>query len=441
MHRPEYYSEQFFVENGRITRLVYAHYKDVKQECYKATDEGRIYFKNYSCWYLQGWLISIPGETWSDNWGGHGIEKDEHWWEYHPGNISCPLDERKGYKKYNKKELLRIVTGIYPGFAYTARKYNFLSTVEIMKALIVWKRYPDVEYVLASGFIRLAYSSGFMRLKKETKKKYIKWMKANPKETDITYNELKTLVNLNITREEYREYKEFCFEAYANVGISYQIYLYFKKIIDDFTPGGPMRYSHREAVIFEYYCDYIRMAKKANHDINDKYWKFPSDLVKAHNKVMRECEAIDRAKRLQAEAEKKKARENAFVELSKIENRFKEYDLVIDGYRIYVSGAYESWVNQATLLHQCILSAGYYEGMKKGRFVIVFISEKDKPIATAQVYPKGEVGQFYGNELDRSNCLPPPKAEVAFNIWLGLVPKEKFKKTCNKEKEGGSLGA
>ena len=65
--------------------------------------------------------------------------------------------------------------------------------------------------------------------------------------------------------------------------------------------------------------------------------------------------------------------------------------------------------------------------MAKKKYLIAFIRQEGKPIATAQLYA-GEkigtwrIGQFYANELDRSNCRPSDEVQAAFNKWLETVP-------------------
>ena len=96
---------------------------------------------------------------------------------------------------------------------------------------------------------------------------------------------------------------------------------------------------------------------------------------------------------------------------------------------------YCEWQRQADALHQCICAAGYYQGTADGNYTIVFIQKEGVPVATAQVYPDGRIGQFYGDEIDRTNCAPSDEVRAAFNKWLEVVPKSKFKKSKPRQRK------
>ena len=86
-------------------------------------------------------------------------------------------------------------------------------------------------------------------------------------------------------------------------------------------------------------------------------------------------------------------------------------------------------------MHQCICAAGYYQGTAEGNYTIVFIQKEGEPVATAQVFPDGRIGQFYADEIDRSNCAPSEEVRAAFNKWLESVPKSKFKKSKPRQRK------
>ena len=78
----------------------------------------------------------------------------------------------------------------------------------------------------------------------------------------------------------------------------------------------------------------------------------------------------------------------------------------------------EDIIYQADFLHQCLITAKYYEKMAKKNCILVFIKKDDEPIATAELNKEDKVVQFYGNELDRSNCKPNEEIKNIFDNWL-----------------------
>lgn len=190
------------------------------------------------------------------------------------------------------------------------------------------------------------------------------------------------------------------------------------------------------------YSDYTRMLFRSDHNVKDDYWRWPSDIQAFHDRL-REEERIKREAERLAEAERertrqiervKKDKERAKV-LKNIEKKFKSFCSIIDGYSIFVTSDYEEWQKQAKALEQCICAAGYYQSMADGRCTIVFIQKEGVPVATAQVYPDGRIGQFYGDEIDRANCTPSDEVKEAFNKWLETVPKSKFKKSKPRQRK------
>ena len=437
MHRAEYYTESFSIEDGLLTRFVTAHWKDFENIVYKENENGGCWIKNFDCIYMQGWLISIPGEIERDNWGGRWEVEDEKWSEVIPNRMTHPGDYRRGKQAALVKELSRIAVELHPDFSYVLKKYKVYETHVLMQILTVWKKHPEIELLLAKGFYNIAMSPGFLKLTDRTRKKYLQFIKEHPKEKSITWGNLRQIVSYDISLQEWKDYQAFLELCHLErIGVSYPMYCYLSKLIacGKWTEG--QRYYNKEMSLVVYYKDYLRMAKKAGHNIKDKYWKYPNDVVKAHNKVMRECDAIDEQQKLAAAiAREKRQREEAKTRvkaMALLRKKFKDFNLNIDGYQIFVSTDFDEWQKHAKALSQCIVAGGYYEGTADGRYTIVFIQKEGTPIATAEIRNDGTVGQFYADERDRDNCLPSEEVKCAFRKWLDCVPKSKFKKRQKK---------
>lgn len=415
MHRAEYYQEEIEVEAGHVIRLVYAWWKEHKVLIYKETDEGEFYIKNCDYCYMGGWLIEIPGEYVKGSYGGPGYYVKEYDW-YKIKKECSFIDINTQRRKINMQRIKDLAVYLYPDFKYTLNKYNPRSAKGVLDTLTVWKKHPDVELLLAKGYETLAFSKAFCNLSAKRKKDYVRYLMNNNVPKKIRYSDLRVMVNQNITYREYKNYLNFLDEANADLsyGITYRVYKYLKKqLIEGDTPYDIVRY----------YYDFRTMVPQAGHDPDDEYWKYPPDLVKAHNKLVKEVKY--------SETQKMK---RIMTRIKKIADKFSDIPNNINGYSIFISSNYMEWEKQAKELHQCIVASGYYKGMADGRYTIVFIQKNGVPIATAQVYPSGNIGQFYGNERDRSNCLPTPEVKKAFDKWMKKVPKERFRKKKEKQR-------
>lgn len=422
MHHIQKFTEEFFMENGLIHRVVYGHYKDHCVAIYMENDEPDYFIRHLDCVYMNGWMMSIPGEK-VRQYGSSYIVPDEDWYRY---NEPLVFHDGKNSEQ-NVKKLSELIVDLYPDFQYVLNKWKPVSTPQLMEALVIWKEHPDVEFLLAVGFENIAFSAAFYRLSEQKRKAYCKWISRNLDKKDITYKSLQTIICNGITYEEYKDYQTFLNNSYYSdkIQISYQIYKYLaKQLAKDpgYTSGDIMRL----------YDDYKAMARRAGHNLKDLYWKYPQHLRKAHDKVMDEVHRIEEAERLAKEKARADEMRKKSMLLKAIKRKFKDIPESIDGYSIFISTDYDEWKKQADALHQCICAGGYYQKMAKGECTIVFIQKDGIPQATAQIMPDGKINQFYADETDRNDCLPSDAIRNAFNKWLDLVPKTKFKKSKRK---------
>ena len=445
MHKAEYYEEHFLLQDNHVVRLVVAGWKGYEVEIYKETDDGRCFVRNFDFVPMNGWMISIPGTVERNNWGGKWQVEEQDFREINrkKNHVLDPIDCRRNAQKNLKRILGETICARYPDFEYVLKKWTPKTTHETMEVLTIWRKHPDVEFLLAMNFVTVALSSGFYKLSKPKKKTYIQWIKQHPEACILGFGDIKTIISNGISIDEYFEYCEFLQESRCNVGISYRIYKYLEKNQNIRDWSG---YYNAKMALVEFYQDYVKMAKFCGHNLKDDYWRFPKDLNKAHDKVMAESENIMRQQRIAEELERQR-REAEYAErkrkeiqkkekaLLDIEKRFKELNGDIDGYSIFVTSNYAEWEKQAEALHQCIVASGYYEGTADGKYTIVFIQKNGKPVATAQVYPNGNIGQFYADETDRANCAPSDEVRAAFNKWLEVVPKSKFKKSKPRQRK------
>ena len=396
--------------DGHVYRDVFAIWKGQQVPIYREIDDGRFFIRNVSYEYGAGWLMSVPGEVIKGYWGTETV-KDTGWelyWKQQPWGY--------GSQKQQLAEFAEVILQQYPAFNYVLKKWQPFSTTEMMQALVVWLVHPDVEYLLAMGFENIAFSTMFYRLTDEKKKAYLQWIRKHPTEKEVTYNDLVTIIKYSTNIKGLNDFRVFRALVHSSCRpfVSFPVYKYLQKQIDkgicdsEFTAGN-------------LYRDYRAMAVTAGHDISVPYWKYPADLRKAHEKVIAEVHRIERQKK-----------KNEQKRVKKIAGNFADYDCNISGYRVFVTGDYAVWQHHAEVLHQCICAGGYYKSMGRGDFIIVFIHKDGFPVATAQVFPDGNVGQFYADEHDHQSYLPTPEIKKVFAAWKEKVPQKLF--NCKKKK-------
>lgn len=66
----------------------------------------------------------------------------------------------------------------------------------------------------------------------------------------------------------------------------------------------------------------------------------------------------------------------------------------------------------------------FFNKIKK---ILVFFWKDNQPVATAEVFYDGRIGQFYGDERDRTKCEATPELKNILNIWLSKAKLKKRK--------------
>ena len=158
--------------------------------------------------------------------------------------------------------------------------------------------------------------------------------------------------------------------------------------------------------LYGVYKDYINMARTCGHDVENAYWKYPADLRKAHDKVMREKSRMDDAKL--------RKRQEKYMEAVK---KFMGKVLKVGEMDVFVPETVKEISEQAAILHQCLVTADYIGKVIDHRCVLVFITKNGRPLATAELNRNGKTVQFYGDERS-VNIRPGKDADEALDKWI-----------------------
>lgn len=346
-------------------------------------EDGRQVSRNLDYCGMFGWRFTAPGQV-VRGYCGNWTATLDAWGKYTPrlDNVSCwkPTDSDKA-----------AILSKYPEFRWVLAKVNW-NTSTIFKALKLWKKDARLMETLVSMDCRCLALNGSLYVARD-KWNIVKWISKNLDHKYCCLYDIRLMMKgvpyetVDTYRRTTAKYNYVTFEEWQ--------YLFDKKL-------GP-----------SFYRDYKEMAKKAGHDLKDPYWHYPKDLKKAHDKVMKECQAIDAIKKAE-ELKRKQAEYTAKVK------KWLSKTFEADGLKVFIQGDLAKWADHAKKLHQCIVANKYDEKMIRGECVLVFITKEGRPYATAELKPAGKgfrLGQFYGNERLK-DYKAKPDAVRAFNNWV-----------------------
>ena len=372
-----HYIENYFGEL-RLVSTAYNKKVDTYLDYMRTYESGRRECRNLYLSCYGGYSITFPGayarSYYGDRRDGHYIE--EEWTDCncnHVGFESETTDHSGDIHQILKK---------YPDFVYTLKKwrgelYYMTGTLPVIfEALQVWKEHPEAEYLFALHCDNIAFSKSFWKLSEKKRREISKWILQHKTNAGgYTLRQIQNIIKYKMTMDEFRDYESFKDECYtAAMGVP--VYRYFK------------RKGYTGHSMWATYCDYRKMAKSAGHNIRQEYWAFPSDLNKAHAKVLRECNAIEEARKL---AEKKRL---AALEKNMLENLKKACEVlqsfggVYDGYEIIFTDNMQEWEKQAKALHQCIVRCSYYKKNGEPGRNSCFYSERRNPGCNRRAFRK-----------------------------------------------------
>lgn len=340
---------------------------------------------------LGGWLVAFPNE------------KETMRYYSYTGKVELePYEEWKKmpslyYEEDSETDLIEQLKNIYPEYKYLIQK---LANNNLKGYMTIYK------------YLQLAY-------KYPSKISQMEWLIENKQENIITENNLKKGLKpeiINYIKEHkeidhlYIKAVELAIKTNAKYWDCYDAVCYFH---------GDLKlreYLDLQNTNVQYYKDYKNMCLKLKKNWDDPYWRYPKNLFKAHDKVMKEIEkmkAREEKEKLKAIAEKIKAK----IKYS------KKHNLVIENLEFYFPYDLEDIKNQAKVLHQCLITCDYHIKYANKEKILVFIKRNNKPYATAEITKDKSIKQFYLNESNREKCYPSESLKEKMNLFLNGLPK------------------
>ena len=420
-------------ETRYLVRIVNARYKgnslDVMREIEGGVLDDELYFwyRNIEYTNIGGYLVSFPGEVYRYRYSlDKYTVKVEDWGD-------CAVRYNLWCKNLIDATSEANIIEVYPNFKYVLNKMNpdDKRIERIFELLKVWKKHPEIEGLCQLGFYEIALNGHLFKLTAPKRKQIIKWIMEHkdavehPKYMKLVH--IQKMIKYKLTVDEYIDYDKNRPSITRYTGrwgstkqtwvCDIPTFFYLKK-------HGFKDYKTQD--IARLYHDYLNMAKQAGHDMTDKYWLYPSDINKAHAKVMEELANLKiTASALQGDYLK-----------AVMQPLADKFNAKVDGYDIFLPTDIDTIKKQCEDLYQCLLRNNYVNNVLMQEEILVFIWKDGKPQATAQVFYNKDVGQFYADERGHArgeSCEPSEEIKNAFNKWFSTFKPYKVKAERKKE--------
>lgn len=389
-YKIQYLRDKIDFNKDGMLRRIYAFYDGKKYgsgwiEIWRIHEDGTELTRNIYYCPIAGYLFySLKPDTWETPIAeGKGIKDGT---DFVPGNIVDTFCEKHPNFKWMLEKAIK--------------QNPRLTNKTAWELFMAWKKWPQSERLLQGGYWKLCMSEAFRKAPYMRQKAICSWLMQHPEVKDPSFNEVTYIMKNNVTQDIYR----ICKSGKYKIETARYICAQAKKT------------NESAETTMRVYTDYIEMAKRLGHNVADAYWEKPSDLREMHNKVLEENKRI--------EMQRKKEEQKKYRKAIK---RFINKTTEIGSIKVFVPKEYKEWETQAHALHQCICRIDYYERVAKGSTLLLFVHEKGKPMATAELDNKGKIIQFYADEGDRENMTPTKEASEAVNEWIRTFWKKQKK--------------
>lgn len=414
-------------ETRYLVRVVNARWKEYSLDVMREIEGGVLddelyyYYRNIGYTNMGGYLVEFPGEVYRYH---YSLDKYtvrlEDWSDCATRfNLWCTnlIDERSASN----------ILEVYPNFKYVLNKIKpeDRRIERVLELLSVWKKHPEIEGLCQLGFYEIALNGNLFKLTLPKRKQIIKWIMEHKdvveKPQYMKLVHIQKMIKYKLTVEQYIDYdrnRPSITKYTGRWGSTKQTWVCDIPTFFYLKKQGFKDY--RDQNIARLYNDYLNMAQQAGHDMKDKYWLYPSDINKAHAKVMEEVANL----RLTASALQGDYLKAVMQPLA------DKFNAKVDGYDIFLPTDIETIKTQCDVLYQCLLRNNYVNQVLMQEEILVFIWKDGKPQATAQVFYDKKLGQFYADERGHSrgeSCEPSEEIQKTFEKWLSTFEPYKVK--------------
>lgn len=371
-----------------------------KQVAVHGLDSKHCYSKDLNFFYIGGYTVGWAEDglyTYAKWW------EDGRWYEYKDKDLDP-------YAPLVNKDFLKN----FPEFKYSA--YELYNGGEILKFLRIYRQFPQVEYLLKTGFHYLATSKMVLQQMKKDKN-FHKWLVANQIKIlhggyyiESILESYKTNMSLDDAQTYIEKKKPFMFDKH---------YKETKQLIKGQELKKFFVYVNNQKIKYSSYNDYVIACQYLGLDMSLDKNRYPHNFNYWHDI------RIDQYATAQANADKKERREL----YSKFSNAIKKYlplsNFESEDYIVVIAKSPAELIREGKILQHCVGKMNYDQKVIKQQSLIFFVRNKatpKKPFVTVEYsLENNRVIQSHGKY---NNCPDKKVYNFIENQWLPFANKQ-----------------
>lgn len=402
------YLDRIVVSGKHIYRIVKAVWPKTRShsagstDVYRIRDDGREWCKHLAFSCYNGYMV-------------HEASLDDDRWDEPAYDLKGCRNEKTG--EITPEETEKILK-LHPEFKWTMQKAGAVTRASVMNLLVDWLRNPKVELLVGMKMDVLVGNRTFEKMSLWNKKRVLGFIREHEGARYWPFSKIMFVLNARGNERDYEEWQQVR-DGNGKI-VEYRWFCKYRKKLRNTKDGWKVH------PLLDLYRDYLEMAKYVGHDIKDDYWKYPSDIKKAHDKVMTEYNNVKEAERIANKKKLAKEERDKTKNYRKVVAAMSGAVVTRSGLKAYVPKDYKEMQRQARELHQCLVAGGYYGRMACRKLILVFIADAEgTPIATAEIMPNLKIGQFYADQhgQDIETMRPKDDAKAVLDEWMSKYSK------------------
>ena len=371
-----------------------------KQVAVHGLDSKHCYAKDLNFFYIGGYTVG---------WFEEKLYNRCKWWE---GDGWCSYRDKDldPYAPIVNKDFLKN----YPEFKYSG--YELYDGGEIIQFLRTYRQFPQVEYLLKSGFSYLATSRTLLRQMKKDKS-FHKWLVAHKTEVMSGFYYIETILEAYKSKMPFdkaqiflNEKKPFMFNKELKP---------LKQVIKGEELKRFFEYIRTQKTTYRNYQDYLEACLYLGIDMTLKKNRYPKNFALLHDI------RIDQKHAAQTLADKKERKE-LYKNFSKAIKKYLPLsNFEHEDFIMVIAKSPAELQREGTFLSHCVGKSGYDQRVVDNKSLIFFVRKKEypnTPFVTVEYSPqKKEILQSHG----KGNCAPDSIVRNFIeNKWLPFANQQ-----------------
>ena len=401
--------------DGELVKVTVAvrHYHKArwlyKQVAVHGIHSKKCFVKDMVYFYIGGYITG---------WYEQGLTQYRKWYE----DPEWGWSEDKYFNPYatvvNKEYI-----GKFPEYKYSA--FEFCNSIEIIKYLRIYEKYPQTEYLLKAGLEKIADSKQILE-KVSKNKAFRKFLYKNAKEIRTYRYYIGTILQAFKKNKSLSE-----IQAYEEAKKSLTTYHGYSLINEVFNGNYTkyFEYIGSQCISNSLYIDYLRACKYLNIDMSIDKNRFPHDFRKWHDI------RIDEYHTKIAE-EDKKAKQELYNKFALVSEKYMPLQKESKGIFIcMIAKSPQDLIQEGQALHHCVGRMNYDQKFTREETLIFFIRNKETPntplVTVEYSIKKKQILQCYAEH----NTTPSEDIQnYIYKKWLPYANRQlKRCDTANKK--------